>query len=78
MRCVGYAIVTETQAALWTDGRYFSQADQQMDCNWILMKIGNDSEDNIFTDHFSGRVEQPVGRGVCVKMFLRHLVTTIR
>lgn len=48
--CIGYAVVTETQAAVWTDGRYFSQADQQMDCNWILMKMGKTSKrpNNIF------------------------------
>lgn len=34
----GYAIITWNQTALWTDGRYFLQADNQMDCNWILMK----------------------------------------
>lgn len=32
--------MTPTKQALWTDGRYFLQADQQMDCNWILMKEG--------------------------------------
>jgi len=36
----GWAIVTEKDAAVWTDGRYFLQADQQMDCNWILMQLG--------------------------------------
>ncbi|XP_062613274.1 LOW QUALITY PROTEIN: xaa-Pro aminopeptidase 1-like [Saccostrea cucullata] len=36
----GYAIVTQTQAALWTDARYFLQAEDEMDCNWILMKLG--------------------------------------
>lgn len=36
----GFALVTRTQAALWTDGRYFLQGDMQMDCNWILMKSG--------------------------------------
>lgn len=29
-----------TEAALWTDGRYFIQAENQLDCNWILMKQG--------------------------------------
>ncbi len=28
------------QAALWTDGRYFLQADDQIDCNWELMRSG--------------------------------------
>jgi len=36
----GWAVVTRDKAALWTDGRYFLQADQQMDCNWILMQLG--------------------------------------
>ena len=25
---------------MWTDGRYFLQASQQLDCNWELMKMG--------------------------------------
>jgi len=29
-----------TEAAVWTDGRYFIQAENQLDCNWILMKQG--------------------------------------
>lgn len=37
----GTAIVTEQHAAMWTDGRYFLQASQQMDNNWTLMKMGN-------------------------------------
>jgi len=36
----GTAVVTEDKAALWTDGRYFEQAENQLDCNWQLMKIG--------------------------------------
>ena len=32
--------MTQTKAALWTDGRYFLQAKQQLDTNWILMKDG--------------------------------------
>ena len=28
------------QARAWTDGRYFLQASQQLDCNWELMKMG--------------------------------------
>lgn len=38
----GTAIVTEQHAAMWTDGRYFLQASQQMDNNWTLMKMGED------------------------------------
>jgi Xaa-Pro aminopeptidase len=36
----GFAIVTATEAALWTDGRYFLQAEKQLDSNWKLMKAG--------------------------------------
>ncbi|KAK6178613.1 hypothetical protein SNE40_013364 [Patella caerulea] len=36
----GTAIVTDSKAALWTDGRYFLQAEKQLDTNWILMKDG--------------------------------------
>lgn len=37
---VGTAIVTETKAALWTDGRYHLQAEKQLDSNWTLMRDG--------------------------------------
>ena len=36
----GTAVVTTTNSLLWTDGRYFIQAEAQMDENWTLMKIG--------------------------------------
>jgi len=36
----GEAIVTIDKAILWTDGRYYVQANHQLDCNWILMKRG--------------------------------------
>ena len=36
----GTAVVTDSAAALWTDGRYYLQARQEMDDNWILMKQG--------------------------------------
>lgn len=36
----GTAIITDSEAALWTDGRYYLQARQEMDENWTLMKQG--------------------------------------
>lgn len=36
----GTAVVTRNEAALWTDGRYFLQASQELDENWTLMKAG--------------------------------------
>ncbi|TRY63290.1 hypothetical protein TCAL_06265 [Tigriopus californicus] len=38
----GDAIITLDQAACWTDGRYFLQAADQLDCNWQLMRMGQD------------------------------------
>ena len=38
----GLAVVTKNKAALWTDGRYFLQAEQEMDCNWELMRNGTE------------------------------------
>lgn len=37
---VGSAIITDKDACMWTDGRYFLQASQEMDSNWTLMKEG--------------------------------------
>ncbi|XP_049898202.1 xaa-Pro aminopeptidase 2 [Epinephelus moara] len=34
----GTGVVTQTKAALWTDSRYWVQAERQMDCNWELEK----------------------------------------
>ncbi|XP_012605880.1 xaa-Pro aminopeptidase 2 [Microcebus murinus] len=34
----GTAVVTMGKATLWTDSRYWTQAERQMDCNWELHK----------------------------------------
>ncbi|KAJ1198918.1 hypothetical protein NDU88_002756 [Pleurodeles waltl] len=34
----GTAVVTMTNSALWTDSRYWTQAERQLDCNWELQK----------------------------------------
>lgn len=36
----GTAVVTTKEALLWTDGRYYQQAEKEMDSNWTLMKDG--------------------------------------
>ncbi|KAI3893103.1 hypothetical protein MKX03_015673 [Papaver bracteatum] len=38
----GLALVTKDDARLWTDGRYFLQATQQLSDRWKLMRIGED------------------------------------
>uniref|UniRef100_A0A8C7ZSS0 X-prolyl aminopeptidase (aminopeptidase P) 2, membrane-bound n=1 Tax=Oryzias sinensis TaxID=183150 RepID=A0A8C7ZSS0_9TELE len=37
----GTAVVTQSKAVLWTDSRYWVQAERQMDCNWELEKDGS-------------------------------------
>lgn len=37
----GTAVITTDKALLWTDGRYYQQAEKQMDSNWTLMKDGS-------------------------------------
>ncbi|KAL1831946.1 hypothetical protein ACET3Z_001597 [Daucus carota] len=37
----GTAVVTKELAALWTDGRYFLQAEKQLNSSWTLMRAGN-------------------------------------
>ena len=34
----GFAVVTLTAAAVWVDGRYYIQAEEQLDCNWVMMR----------------------------------------
>lgn len=36
----GTVIVTMNKAGLWVDGRYHSQADIEVDCNWKIYKYG--------------------------------------
>lgn len=38
--CEGTAVITEEAAALWTDGRYFLQAEEQLSKDWKLMRSG--------------------------------------
>ncbi|CAN6381430.1 unnamed protein product [Urochloa humidicola] len=38
----GLALITMKEALLWTDGRYFLQATQQLSNRWKLMRMGED------------------------------------
>lgn len=38
----GLALVSMNDARLWTDGRYFLQAEQELSDQWKLMRIGED------------------------------------
>ncbi|NWW34829.1 XPP2 aminopeptidase, partial [Panurus biarmicus] len=37
----GTAVVTQDKAALWTDSRYWTQAERELDCNWELQKTSS-------------------------------------
>ena len=37
----GTAVVTLDSAGLWTDGRYFAQAEKQLENSWTLMRMGH-------------------------------------
>ena len=45
----GLAVVTSDVALLYTDGRYFLQAEQQLDCNWQLMKVDGKNRNIMLT-----------------------------
>ncbi|CAN1224964.1 Aminopeptidase P1 [Linum perenne] len=38
----GLALITKDEARLWTDGRYFLQAEQQLSHEWTLMRMAED------------------------------------
>ncbi|XP_067904067.1 xaa-Pro aminopeptidase 2 [Heterodontus francisci] len=50
----GTAVVSKMKAALWTDGRYWIQAERQMDCNWELNKGETTIVDWIMTETKEG------------------------
>ncbi|XP_058832676.1 xaa-Pro aminopeptidase ApepP isoform X2 [Topomyia yanbarensis] len=53
----GTAVVTEKEALLWTDGRYYQQAGKQLDSNWTLMRDGQPSTPTI--DAWLAKMLQP-------------------
>ncbi|XP_005310962.1 xaa-Pro aminopeptidase 2 isoform X1 [Chrysemys picta bellii] len=61
----GTGVVTTKKAALWTDSRYWTQAERQMDCNWELQKI-------VWTDSIGEWLLQeiPAGENIGLDPFL--------
>lgn len=51
----GLALVTMTEARLWTDGRYFLQATQELSDQWTLMRLGEDPAVDIWMADVSFR-----------------------
>ena len=46
-RVTGTAVVTESAAALWTDGRYFLQAEAELHPEFKLMRMGEDGTPSV-------------------------------
>jgi len=42
MSVLGLALITMHDARLWTDGRYFLQAEKELSDQWKLMRMGED------------------------------------
>uniref|UniRef100_A0A8C3XQB8 X-prolyl aminopeptidase 2 n=1 Tax=Chelydra serpentina TaxID=8475 RepID=A0A8C3XQB8_CHESE len=61
----GTGVVTTKKAGLWTDSRYWTQAERQMDCNWELQKI-------VWTDSIGEWLLQeiPAGENIGLDPFL--------
>ncbi|XP_038719152.1 aminopeptidase P1-like [Tripterygium wilfordii] len=50
----GLALVTKTEALLWTDARYYLQAEQELSDEWTLMRMEKDpAVDKWMADNFS-------------------------
>ena len=57
----GFAVVTLSSAAVWVDGRYYIQGEEQLDCNWLMMKADEPSTPD-WIDWLEGEV--PDGQAV--------------
>uniref|UniRef100_A0A8C0EC71 X-prolyl aminopeptidase 2 n=1 Tax=Bubo bubo TaxID=30461 RepID=A0A8C0EC71_BUBBB len=55
----GTGVVTQDKAALWTDSRYWTQAERQLDCNWELQRT-NTWNSYSQALHGSGRTLLPI------------------
>lgn len=45
------------KAVVWTDSRYWTQAERQMDCNWELHKEGERGPTHVFPKPWEGMGE---------------------
>lgn len=63
----GDAVVTLTRAVVWTDSRYYLQAESQLDCNWELVKTGEDG-----VSHTGAKNIDCSFTSLCVNAFVLH------
>uniref|UniRef100_A0A8C3V619 Xaa-Pro aminopeptidase 2 n=1 Tax=Catharus ustulatus TaxID=91951 RepID=A0A8C3V619_CATUS len=61
----GTAVVTQDKATLWTDSRYWTQAERELDCNWELQRTTSIESIGMWI-----LKEVPVGGNVTLDPFL--------
>lgn len=83
----GTAVVTMRKAAVWTDSRYWTQAERQMDCNWELHREVSISSivawilaevpsgENVGFDPFLFSVDSWISYDEQLQGFSRHLLS---
>jgi len=59
----GTAVVTKTQALLWTDGRYFLQAEKELGPEWTLMRAGLPNTPD-YADYLASELEKGARVGI--------------
>ena len=64
----GTAVVTHSGAFLWTDGRYFNQAEAELGTDWQLKREGVDET----MEQFVSSVFPPSKPPTCLKLTLRY------
>jgi len=77
----GTAIVLQDKALLWTDGRYFLQADTEMDSNWTLMKAfmpGTPSEEEWLSANLTSPAKVGIDPTTCSIKKFKVLQKTLR
>lgn len=57
--------MTMGKAAVWTDSRYWTQAEREMDCNWDLKKEGRKPHEIVPNKHICKRTvtDRSLARG---------------
>ncbi|KNZ76560.1 hypothetical protein J132_09419 [Termitomyces sp. J132] len=73
----GLAIVTMNSAYLFTDARYWSQAQEQLDGNWTLIKAGSVDGPKDWIEWLIGQVRENLRIGVDARMLAYEKATLV-
>lgn len=74
----GTALVTEDKALMWTDGRYFLQAEKELSADWTLMKAEEPGVPTLEVRRsdiacVAGDLSSALTRGICAAMGVQEL-----